>query len=164
MPEDLLNENTALGMVRSEHERIDDLLATCLHSNQPDFTRQATEPLVQELIAHETLERELFFPFLFHHAMGRPGFRPDKMQEAINENIDIRALSQRLAGLDPAGKDYHEIVQKISDTFRRHCYVEEAFGSMALEMNDADLHNDLLTLADRMRDRRAQLLSDKPDA
>jgi hypothetical protein len=156
MPEDLLNDDTALGMLRQEHARIDQLIASCLESDQPEFTRQAMMPLIQELEIHTAMEHEFFFPVVAK-LTGNIGER------AFSDDAELDSLKQRLEGLDPADPDYIPVLSELASRFQRHCYLEEQFGFLPIEMHDPDTHNLLIATAQRMRERRNSMLTRKRD-
>lgn len=163
MPEDLLNENTALGMLRSEHRHIEDLLITCLTSTQVEFTRQATAALMRELEIHKALEHEMFFPAMQKMLSNRRalfGRSPEEsLERARQDSSEIATLTDRLGRLDPAKAGYQRTLNDLTTLFERHCFLEEEYVFAAVEMNDDDTHNQLIELSRKMRQRRDSLSS-----
>jgi hypothetical protein len=159
MPEDMLNTDTALGYLRYEHARIEELLSTCLESADAELTRQAMLPLIKELDAHTAIEAEYFFPFIVDYVR-----EPDEFDKAVRFSSEIDMLKDRLRSLDPDDSDYYPTLSELASKFERHCYLEEEYGSQAVEMNDPDTHNLLIEIANLMKKRREQIVERPGDA
>lgn len=155
MPEDLLNEHTALGWLRTEHERINQLIASCLESDQPAFTDQVMEPLMTELDIHSTVERQVFFPFLSQY-VNNPGF-----EQAVAFDDQIDSLVNRLNSLRPEDPAYFDALQQLAAMFNQHCFLEEQYGYLKVEMNSPDMYNRLVAIANEMDATRLRMLDER---
>jgi hemerythrin superfamily protein len=163
MPEDLLNEDTALGMMRAEHQHIEELLNTCLTADQPDFLRQAMSVLLPALHVHFTLEREIFFPFITKLMPERDvllGKAPvDEFRRLRQDNVTMMALAEQLQQMDPTNFSFKPTVSRLAGTFEHHSYLQEAYIYPLLEMSDDDTHNALIRLAFDLKRRKDAVLS-----
>lgn len=152
MPEEMLDDGNALGMLRNEHEKIRTLLANVWESDQPEFTKQAIIPLLQELEIHSMMEREFFCPFAMDYANQLQVERVDKECDAIDD------LGARLQNLDTAGDDFRSTLESLIHEFQRHILHTDEFVLRSLEGRDWDMHNLLVALAIKMRERRAEMI------
>ena len=156
MPEELMDENNALGMLRLEHDRIRELLGSVAEEEQLDFRRQAITPLLQELEIHDAMERKFFYPFVNERLPG------DLVERPLEFNQSIANIAAKLRGLDPLDADFVPTVDELIRALDLHIFEEEEYLFTKLEGKDPYTHNDLIKVANRMRELRDQMVEAKP--
>jgi hypothetical protein len=155
MPEELMDDSNALGYLRSEHETIEQLLASVANTaEQPDFARQAMVPLVQELQIHSAIENEFFFPFMDNYVP------QDIVDRPADDNRIIDALTRKLETMNPASDEFLPTLEELHKHFKHHIYVEEQYLFLTVEGKDPVVHNELINLANVMKRRRAEMMDE----
>lgn len=154
MPEELMDTNNALGMLREEHEHIKGLLEGLRLVDQPGFEQSALTPLLDELKVHSALELELFYPFIRKHT------EEEHVELAADEFDEVAILASDLDEMlltDPAFKETLELLIK---HFDKHIYEMEQFLFLAVEGPNCspDCHDSLVALANDMKARKSALL------
>lgn len=155
MPEELLDEGNALGMLRSEHEQIRALLANALQSDQVEFTRLALIPLLRELRVHAAMEREVFYPYA-------KGEMTDKevVSKNVSETIALDELTRKLESIDPADPGFTGMMEELIRRFNHHIYELEQYIFLNLEGGDYSRHNGLVRCALEMKKMRENMLTE----
>jgi hypothetical protein len=153
MPEELLDDSNALGYLRSEHESIQQLLATVTQVDQPQFAKQVVIPLIQELSVHAAIEDEYFFPFMQSYVP------EDVLARPASDNSLIREMTRKLETLDPADPEFLSTLDRLIERFQHHVYIEEQYLFLSVEGKDPTVHNDLIRLANSMKHRKSEMLA-----
>jgi hypothetical protein len=154
MPEELLDEGNALGMLRAEHDNIRALLGN-VYERDAAFAREALVRLLQELEVHDAMERQYFFPFCEQNAMLVSG---DRLQLGMADTEVIREMATRLESMDVEDPNFAITMERLIHSFQHHCFAVEENLFIALEGGDWTMHNLLVEQAIQMRSLREQML------
>lgn len=152
MPEELMDESNALGLLRGEHGRIRELLASVAEEDQIDFRRQAMILLLQELDIHDAMEQKFFYPFV------RERLESDLVARPLEFNQIIMDLAAKLRGLDPLHADFIPTVDELIRALDLHIFEEEEYLFTKLEGKDPYTYNELVRVALMMRELRNQMI------
>lgn len=154
MPEELLDPNTAIGMLRVEHEHIKTLLMSLKQMDEQGMAQQALVPLLDELKMHSALELEMFYPFI-------RSFAPEEKVEAAADEFDVVAdLATNMDEMLFADPAFDETLDLLIKHFDQHIFEMEQYLFLTVEGPncDPDCHNLLVALANDMKERKADLL------
>lgn len=154
MPEELMDDSNALGYLRSEHDTIRSLLATCAGDFQPDLKKQAVIPLLQELRIHSQLEQNFFFPFMTSHV------DEELIAGPANQNKELDDLTRQLQVTAPHDPLFPSLLQEIDTLLQHHIYDQEENLFLKVEGGPPDTHNALVKIANQMKNRREELLDE----
>lgn len=154
MPEELLDPNTALGMLRLEHEHIKGLIENLRHINDAGMMQQALVPLLDELKIHSALELELFYPFI------RQTAPEDKVEAAADEFDEVAILASDLDEMLVTDPAFKETLDNLITHFEKHTFQMEQYLFLTVEGPncDPDCHDRLVALANDMKLRKSELL------
>lgn len=154
MPEELLDEGNALGMLRSEHEHIRALLANVWSTDQAEFAKMALVPLFQELAVHSAIERQYFFPYCSTAMFAEQPL----VQGSTSDSIAIEELAMKLQQIDYEDPAFRTGLEELINRFQHHCYQTEQYIFSHLEGGDWDRHNELVAIAMKMRALRKEMM------
>jgi hypothetical protein len=154
MPEELLDDGNALGMLRAEHEYIKTLMGN-VYEREPAFARQALIRLMEELQIHSAMERQQFIPLC---ETNMDTIKRERFDLGMAHHEALEELTSRLEGMDVEDPAFGVTMEQLIHRFQQHCFAMEETMFIALEGGDWDMHNQLVACAMRMRELRTQLL------
>lgn len=154
MPEQLLNPDNALGMLRQEHENIKSLLLELQKVEEPGMEQQILVPLLDELKAHSAIELELFYPFIRQFA------GEDHVEAAADEFDSVADLATNMDEMIVTDPAFKETLASLIQHFDRHCFEMEQYLFLTVEGPNCspDCLDSLVVLANDMKARKADLL------
>jgi hypothetical protein len=112
--------------------------------------RQLVQTVCEDLKVHTTLEEEIFYPAL-REAMEDE----DILNEAAVEHETAKMLIDQLENMEPDDPNYYATFTVLGEYVMHH--VKEEEGEMFPEAKKTDI--DFESLAQRMQDRKAELMS-----
>lgn len=153
MPEELLDESNALGMLRAEHESMNALMGN-VYERDPVFAQQALMRLREELDIHRAMERQYFIPLCQRNI---DVVKPDRFTLGTRHDEALDELISRVNAIDVTHPDFAKTMEQLIHTFHQHGYDMEETMFMALQGGDWDMHNQLVACAIQMRELRDQM-------
>jgi hypothetical protein len=155
MPEELLDDGNALGMLRAEHETIRQLLSNVLVRDAA-FAQQALMRVREELEIHREMEKQCFFPLCERNLAI---VTPDRLQSGLEHSMVLDELVSRLDGMDVTDENFALTMDQLIRAFQQHCFAIEENHFIALEGGDWDMHQQLTACAIQMRELRERMLA-----
>lgn len=150
MPEELLDEGNALGMLRAEHVNINSLMSN-VSERDPVFAQQALMRLREELDIHRAMERQYFIPLCQRNT---DVVKPDRLALGTRHDATLDELISQVNAIDVTHPDFARTMEQLTHTFHTHSYEMEETMFIALEGGDWDMHNQLVACAMQMRELR----------
>lgn len=155
MPEELLDDGNALGMLRAEHESIRQLLSNVLVRDAA-FAQQALIRVREELEIHREMEKQCFFPLCERNVAA---LTQDRVQAGTEHTMLMDELVSRLHGMDVTDERFRMTFDQLIRAFQQHCFSLEENQFIALEGGDWDMHQQLTACAIQMRELRERMLA-----
>jgi hypothetical protein len=155
MPEELLDDGNALGMLRAEHESIRQLLSNVLVRDEA-FAQQALMRVREELEVHREMEKQCFIPLCENNIMLISEVR---MADGTKSSMLFDELVSRLDSMTVAHPEFALTLEQLIRAFQQHCFEMEENLFIALEGGDWDMHQQLTACAIQMRDLRERMLA-----
>lgn len=152
MPEQLMDDSNALGMLRQEHESIKALIENVRGIDDLIILGEALEPLLMELRIHSAIEDEYFLPFVSKH------LHPELVTQSGRDNHHIDMLTDRLVNNDTNLEQVNETLDNIASALQHHIYEMEQQIFLRSEGRDPDFNNQLTALANAMKRRKQELM------
>jgi hemerythrin-like domain-containing protein len=151
-------EETALDLLRADHERVRSMLQDLVACDDSDRKRRAEllEKIAEELRLHTTLEEEIFYPALRNAADARPP--KENVSEAVEEHRAVEHMVlPDLENTDPGAEEFRGRAKVLDELVGHHADEEESkIFENARELLSME---DLQLLGQRMKARRQELVS-----
>jgi hemerythrin superfamily protein len=147
----------AIDMLKQDHEKVEQAFKEFEKMERDDMEacRQLIMGVCEDLKAHTTLEEEIFYP-----AVREVIEDQDIMNEASVEHETAKMLIEQLENMQEDDPNYHATFTVLGEYVRHH--VKEEEGEMFPAAKKSALDFD--SLAERMRERRRELLGETEKA
>ena len=141
----------ALGMLRADHEKVSAMFDRYENLRTDRQKDALAREICFELTVHAQLEEEIFYP-----ALREAIDDEDLLDEALVEHQSAKDLIAQIEEGTP-GEELFDAKVKVLGEYIKH-HVKEEQGEMFAEARKSDL--DLRELAERMRQRKEELVSE----
>jgi hemerythrin superfamily protein len=147
----------AIDMLKQDHDKVDKAFKEFEEMDREDMAacRQLIMAVCEDLKAHSTLEEEIFYP-----AVREAIEDDDIMNEASVEHETAKMLIEQLENMQEDDPNFHATFTVLGEYVRHH--VKEEEGEMFPAARKSGL--DFESLAERMRERRRELLGEMEKA
>jgi hemerythrin-like domain-containing protein len=147
----------AIDMLKQDHEKVEKAFKEFEKTDREDLEacRRLIMTACEELKAHTTLEEEIFYP-----AVREVIEDEDIMNEASVEHETAKMLIEQLENMQEDDPNFHATFTVLGEYVRHH--VKEEEGEMFPAAKKSTLDFD--SLAERMRERRRELLGEMEKA
>lgn len=147
----------AIEMLKQDHDKVEQAFKAFEKMDRADMAacRQLIMAVCQDLKVHSTLEEEIFYPAV-RDVMGDD----DIMNEALVEHETAKMLIEQLENMQEDDPNFHATFTVLGEYVRHH--VKEEEGRMFPAARKSALDFD--SLAERMRERRRELLGEMEKA
>lgn len=114
----------AIQLIKTDHVKVKNLFQDWLMapSAQPERKRAVAEKIIQELMVHERIEEEIFYP-AFRTALGEQGEKEVEHSKEEHELVD--SLIGQLEPLDPDAPDFEATMKVLMENVEHHIQDEE---------------------------------------
>ena len=152
MPKTRSKDAEAIEMLKDDHAKVKKAFKEFEKMDRSDTEtcRQLVQTVCDDLKVHTTLEEEIFYPAL-REAMEDE----DILNEAAVEHETAKMLIDQLENMEPDDPNYYATFTVLGEYVMHH--VKEEEGEMFPEAKKTDI--DFESLAQRMQDRKAELMS-----
>jgi hemerythrin superfamily protein len=152
MPKTRSKDAEAIEMLKEDHAKVKKAFKEFEKMDRSDTEtcRQLVQTVCEDLKVHTTLEEEIFYPAL-REAMEDE----DILNEAAVEHETAKMLIDQLENMEPDDPNYYATFTVLGEYVMHH--VKEEEGEMFPEAKKTDI--DFESLAQRMQDRKAELMS-----
>lgn len=133
----------AVDMLKQDHERVKRLFQQweAAPAGQPDRRRQLVHQIIQELVVHERIEEDVFYP-AFRDAAGKKG--KDIIAHSHEEHEVVDNLVDQLQQTDPDDPQFEGLMKLVRENVEHHIQEEEEkMLPMAPDILDADRMEEL---------------------
>ena len=146
------NEN-AVALLKADHRKVEKLFESFEKARTDDRKKVLVQQICTELMVHSTIEEEIFYP-----ACKGKIEDEELLDEAYVEHDGAKVLIAELLQGTPSHEFYDAKVKVLSEMIKHHVK-EEEMRSEGLFAEARDAGVDLEDLGDRMKARKAQLLT-----
>ncbi|HZM34485.1 MAG TPA: hemerythrin domain-containing protein [Burkholderiales bacterium] len=152
MPKTRSKSAEAIEMLKEDHAKVKKAFKEFEKMDRSDTEtcRQLVQTVCEDLKVHTTLEEEIFYP-----AVREAIEDDDIMNEAAVEHETAKMLIDQLENMEPDDPNYYATFTVLGEYVMHH--VKEEEGEMFTEAKKSDI--DFESLAQRMQDRKAELMS-----
>ena len=113
------NPTSALELLTSQHEEVDDLIAA-LEAGDDDAQKEAIfQELADKLAAHASVEEQLFYPWV------KSRQTEDMLLEAVEEHLAIKRILADLLDLGPSDEQFDAKLSVMKEELEHHAHEEE---------------------------------------
>jgi hemerythrin superfamily protein len=113
----------ALDLMKKDHERLKELLDTTLEARDRESRSHLIEHVRAELVVHERMEEEVFYPALKAHEKAK-----DIVLEGYEEHHVADVLLDELLDVPEESDQWHAKVKVLQENIEHH--IEEEEGEM----------------------------------
>jgi hemerythrin superfamily protein len=152
MPKTRSKDAEAIEMLKEDHAKVKKAFKEFEKMDRSDeeTCRQLVQTVCEDLKVHTTLEEEIFYPALRDALEDE-----DILNEAAVEHETAKMLIDQLENMEPDDPNYYATFTVLGEYVMHH--VKEEEGEMFPEAKKTDI--DFESLAQRMQDRKAELMS-----
>jgi hemerythrin superfamily protein len=114
----------AVQLLKSDHVKVKGLFQdwSMAPSAQPERKRAVAEKIIQELMVHERVEEEIFYP-AFKQALGKQG--EEEVEHSKEEHALVDSLIEELEALDVDAPDFEDTMRELQENVLHHIKDEE---------------------------------------
>ena len=145
---------SAIALLSADHRKVEALFKQCEQADD-DTKSQLVRQICEELIIHDMLEEEIFYP-----ACKRAFAEQDKLKEAQVEHDGAKLLIQELLD-EQADDEYRDAKIKVLQEQIRHHVAEEERSGEGVFAKAKEAGLDTQDLAARLHQRKQALLADR---
>lgn len=114
----------AVQLIRQDHEKVKNLFFDfeMAPAGQPEQRRHLAEQIIRELMVHERIEEEIFYP-AFRDAMGKRA--QGDVEHALEEHHLVDTLIAQLTAIDLNDPDFEGLMRVLRENVEHHIQDEE---------------------------------------
>lgn len=149
----------AVKLLQQDHEQVKMLFHDYEMApvGQPERRRELAEEIVRELMVHERIEEDIFYP-AFRKALGGPGLK--EVEHAKEEHELVDSLIEQLQVISFDDPDFDATMKVLKENVEHHIEDEE---EKMFPMAKARMANELLTLGADMVEYKQALVRELKD-
>lgn len=111
----------ALELIKSDHERMKDLFEEALDAREPQDRVEMLHTIRTEMMAHEQMEEEVFYPALRAH-----GEATQAALDSLEEHQVVNLLLDDLLDLPEESDEWHTRLKELQEAAEQHMAEEES--------------------------------------
>ncbi|HVM46097.1 MAG TPA: hemerythrin domain-containing protein [Candidatus Thermoplasmatota archaeon] len=113
----------AITLLKQDHDRVKEMLRQLeqMPAGQPEQRRALAETIIAELMVHERIEEEIFYPAVA--AAGETG--EEEVEHSIEEHALVDNIIAQLEAVDLASSDFEGTVRVLKENVFHHIKDEE---------------------------------------
>ncbi|HET6404654.1 MAG TPA: hemerythrin domain-containing protein [Candidatus Thermoplasmatota archaeon] len=113
----------AITLLKQDHDRVKDMLRQLeqMPAGQPEQRRALAEKIIAELMVHERIEEEIFYPAV--EQAGKTG--EEEVEHSIEEHELVDNIIAQLEEVDLASSDFEATVRVLKENVFHHIKDEE---------------------------------------
>jgi hemerythrin superfamily protein len=142
----------AISLLKADHRQVEAWFSEFQKSKGASRKQQLVSRICEALIAHTTIEEEIFYPAFLQATEDR-----DIHHEAIVEHDGAKKLIAQIQGMSAQDDYFDAKVTVLSEMIKHHVKEEEKPGGMFAKARKSEM--DLHALGDRLRARKQELQS-----
>ena len=146
------NRPDAISVLKADHRQVEDWFSQFKKSKISSKKQQLASVICEALIAHATIEEEIFYPAFLAATEDR-----DLHHEAVVEHDGAKKLIAQIRGMSSDDDYFDAKVTVLSEMIKHHVKEEEQPGGMFAEANKSDM--DLRGLGEQLLARKKELIS-----
>jgi hemerythrin superfamily protein len=108
----------ALELLRSQHEEVDELIAS-IERAEGDHKTELFRELADKLAAHSEIEEKLFYPSV------KAEQTEDRLLESVEEHLQVKRLLADMLELDCDDEEFDAKLSVMKEEVRHHAHDEE---------------------------------------
>ena len=114
----------AIDLLKQDHDAVKDLLrqVTSMGEGQPEEKRRLAEKIVREMMVHERIEEDLFYP-AFRKAADEKG--KDLVAESKEEHHVVDTIMDELQGVELDAREFDAKLKVLKENVEHHIKEEE---------------------------------------
>ena len=146
------NRSDAISVLKADHRQVEEWFSQFNKSKISSKKQQLASAICEALIAHATIEEEIFYPAFLAATEDR-----DLHHEAVVEHDGAKKLIAQIRDMSPDDDYFDAKVTVLSEMIKHHVKEEEQPGGMFAEANKSDM--DLRGLGEQLLARKKELTS-----
>jgi hemerythrin superfamily protein len=146
------NRSDAISVLKADHRQVEEWFSQFKKSKISSKKQQLASAICEALIAHATIEEEIFYPAFLAATEDR-----DLHHEAVVEHDGAKKLIAQIRDMSPDDDYFDAKVTVLSEMIKHHVKEEEQPGGMFAEANKSDM--DLRDLGEQLLARKKELTS-----
>jgi hemerythrin superfamily protein len=146
------NRSDAISVLKADHRQVEEWFSQFKKSKISSKKQQLASAICEALIAHATIEEEIFYPAFLAATEDR-----DLHHEAVVEHDGAKKLIAQIRDMSPDDDYFDAKVTVLSEMIKHHVKEEEQPGGMFAEANKSDM--DLRGLGEQLLARKKELIS-----
>ena len=146
------NRSDAISVLKADHRQVEEWFSQFKKSKISSKKQQLASAICEALIAHATIEEEIFYPAFLAATEDR-----DLHHEAVVEHDGAKKLIAQIRDMSPDDDYFDAKVTVLSEMIKHHVKEEEQPGGMFAEANKSDM--DLRGLGEQLLARKKELTS-----
>ena len=147
----------AIALLKADHRQVEEWFEEFEKARSSDRKAELAERICDALIAHTTIEEEIFYP-AFLEATGEK----DLHHEAAVEHDSAKKLIKEIKRAGPQDDYYEAKVTVLSEMIKHHVKEEEQPDGLFAKARGSDM--DLKALGEDLAERKAELTVDSRDS
>jgi hemerythrin superfamily protein len=144
------NRSDAISVLKADHRQVEEWFSQFKKSKIRSKKQQLASAICEALIAHATIEEEIFYPAFLAATEDR-----DLHHEAVVEHDGAKKLIAQIRDMSPDDDYFDAKVTVLSEMIKHHVKEEEQPGGMFAEANKSDM--DLRGLGEQLLARKKEL-------
>src|SRR3984893_16604356 len=150
------NRSDAISVLKADHRQVEEWFSQFKKSKISSKKQQLASAICEALIAHATIEEEIFYPAFLAATEDR-----DLHHEAVVEHDGAKKLIAQIRDMSPDDDYFDAKVTVLSEMIKHHVKEEEKPGGMFAEARKSDM--DLGELAVQLKARKKELEAQQKD-
>ena len=146
------NRSDAISVLKADHRQVEEWFSQFKKSKISSKKQQLASAICEALIAHATIEEEIFYPAFLAATEDR-----DLHHQAVVEHDGAKKLIAQIRDMSPDDDYFDAKVTVLSEMIKHHVKEEEQPGGMFAEANKSDM--DLRGLGEQLLARKKELTS-----
>jgi hemerythrin superfamily protein len=146
------NRSDAISVLKADHRQVEEWFSQFKKSKISSKKQQLASAICEALIAHATIEEEIFYPAFLAATEDR-----DLHHEAVVEHDGAKKLIAQIRDMSPDDDYFDAKVTVLSEMIKHHVKEEEQPGGMFAEADKSDM--DLRGLGEQLLARKKELTS-----
>src|ERR1700730_16500201 len=146
------NRSDAISVLKADHRQVEEWFSQFKKSKISSKKQQLASAICEALIAHATIEEEIFYPAFLAATEDR-----DLHHEAVVEHDGAKKLIAQIRDMSPDDDYFDAKVTVLSEMIKHHVKEEEQPGGMCAEANKSNM--DLRDLGEQLLARKKELTS-----
>lgn len=105
--------------IKQDHDKVKQLFGQLEETEDPRQCEQLFQQLKQEVLAHAKAEEQTFYSAMMENDL------KEQAQHSKQEHQEVESLMQQLESMEPAEKEWRNLVKKLRQELEHHMQEEE---------------------------------------